>query len=95
MKKGYIKTIAALLLISIIIIPVDVLAVEGNMGFSAGISVEEPIEKNEYYYTEMCFLTGVPIKLTGTLNIKKTDKNDVVYVEVATSFSSKKLIKMM
>lgn len=26
----------------------------------------------------MCFLTGVPIKLTGTLTIKKTDKNDVV-----------------
>ena len=26
----------------------------------------------------MCFLTGEPVKLTGTLTIKKTDKNDVV-----------------
>ena len=79
MKKSYIKTIiAVLLLISIIIIPVNVMAIEGNMGFSGGISVEEPIEKNEYNYTEICFLTGAPVKLTGTLTIKKTDKNDVV-----------------
>lgn len=79
MKKNYKKAIiAVMLLVSVILMPVEVLAVEGNMGFSGGISVEEPIEKNEYHYTEMCFLTGEPVKLTGTLTIKKTDKNDVV-----------------
>jgi len=67
-----------ILVLIIAVNPLNILAVEGTMGYSGGISVADPIEKGEYQYTEMCFLTGVPIKLSGTLTIKKTDKNDVV-----------------
>ena len=78
MKRRIIQVMAAILVIIISVAPLDILAVEGTMGYSGGISVADPIEKGEYQYTEMCFLTGVPIKLDGTLTIKKTDKNDVV-----------------
>ncbi len=78
MKRCYIKIFTIVLALIITLAPLNALAVEGTMGYAGGISVEDPIEKSEYNYTEMCFLTGVPIKLTGTLTIKKTDKNDVV-----------------
>ncbi|MGI6084533.1 MAG: S-layer homology domain-containing protein [Acetivibrionales bacterium] len=78
MRKGSIKLLIIILVTFIIIMPLDVKAVEGSMGYAGGISVENPIEKYEYLYSEMCFLTGVPVKLTGILTIKKTDKNDVV-----------------
>ncbi len=77
MRKGY-KLLTIAIIIIIAVTPINVLAVEGTMGYAGGISVVDPIEKNEYQYSEMCFLTGVPVKLTGTLTIKKTDKNDVV-----------------
>ncbi|MGI6123887.1 MAG: S-layer homology domain-containing protein [Acetivibrionales bacterium] len=78
MRKCYIKIFTIILMLIIAVTPLNVMAVEGTMGYAGGISVEDPIEKSEYEYTEMCFLTGVPVKLTGTLTIKKTDKNDVV-----------------
>ncbi len=78
MRKLSYKIFTIILVIILTMAPLDALAVEGTMGYSAGISVVNPIEKSEYQYSEMCFLTGVPIKLSGTLTIKKTDKNDVV-----------------
>ena len=78
MRKHSFKIFTIILIIIIAMTPLNVLAVEGTMGFSGGISVVDPIEKGEYQYSEMCFITGVPVKLTGTLTIKKTDKNDVV-----------------
>lgn len=78
MKKSYMRIIAGLLLAVIVFLPINAMAVEGSMGFEGGISVENSIVKNEYQYTEMCFLTGIPVKLTGSLTIKKTDKNNIV-----------------
>lgn len=78
MKKCYIKLLTIILITIITTASLNVMAYEGSMGYAGGISVENPIEKYEYLYSEMCFLTGVPVKLTGTLTIKKTDKNDVV-----------------
>jgi len=78
MRRRIVKVLTIILVIVITIAPLNALAVEGTMGYSGGISVVNPIEKSEYQYTEMCFLTGVPIKLSGTLTIKKTDKNDVI-----------------
>ncbi len=78
MRRCIIKIFTIIMVIIIAMAPLNALAVEGTMGYTGGISVVDPIEKSEYQYSEMCFLTGVPIKLTGTLTIKKTDKNDVV-----------------
>lgn len=78
MKRHYVKMITLILLTAVMLSPVDVMAAEGRLGFAGGISVENPTVKSEYQYTEMCFLTGTPVKLTGTLTIKKTDKNDVI-----------------
>ncbi|NLE24588.1 MAG: S-layer homology domain-containing protein [Clostridiaceae bacterium] len=78
MRKHSFKIFTIILIIIIAMTPLNVMAVEGTMGFSGGISVVDPIEKGEYQYSEMCFITGAPVKLTGTLTIKKTDKNDVV-----------------
>ena len=56
MKKNYKKAIiAVMLLVSVILMPVEVLAVEGNMGFSGGISVEEPIEKTSIIILRCAF----------------------------------------
>jgi len=78
MTRRIFQVLIIILVLTFAVTPLNILAVEGTMGYSGGISVTDPIEKGEYQYTEMCFLTGVPIKLSGTLTIKKTDKNDVV-----------------
>lgn len=78
--KNSLKKITALVLIFAFIasLPFEALAVEGNMGYEGGISIMVKTKKDEYQYSEMCFLTGKPILLTGTLTIKKTDKNGTV-----------------
>lgn len=78
--KGIFKKITAGLIIIALLsgLPMDVLAVEGNMGYEGGISIVNKTKKDEYQYSEICFITGKPILLTGTLTIKKTDKNGTV-----------------
>jgi N-acetylmuramoyl-L-alanine amidase len=78
MMKICIRITAFILLMAIVLSPVAAYAVEGSMGYEGGISVEDPIEKGEYSYSEMIFITGEPVLLTGDLTIKKTDKNDVI-----------------
>lgn len=58
--------------------PVKLLAVEGSLGYEGGISTENLLKKDEYNYSEMCFITGKPILLTGTLTIKKSEKSGVI-----------------
>jgi len=77
MKKIRI-TLISLLLFSMIFSPAAVFAVEGSMGYEGGISVENTIEKGTYSYSEMVFITGEPVLLTGEMTIKKTDKNDTI-----------------
>lgn len=60
----------------IMLIPTEALAVEGTLGYEGGISALNPSE-GTYYYTEMCFLSGKPIYLTGTLDIEKRVRNNV------------------
>lgn len=76
MKKTFIKLISVIITAALIFgQPVNTMAVEGTLGYEGGISIENQTEKDEYQYSEMCFLTGSPVLLTGTLTIKKTDKN--------------------
>ncbi|HHW22528.1 MAG TPA: S-layer homology domain-containing protein [Clostridiaceae bacterium] len=78
MMKTCMRLLAFILLAAVLLTPVTAYAVEGSMGYEGGISVEDPIEKGTYSYSEMIFITGRPVLLTGELTIKKTDKNDVV-----------------
>ncbi|HPU22089.1 MAG TPA: S-layer homology domain-containing protein [Thermoclostridium caenicola] len=79
MKAGLLKKIGAIAMASIMLMmPVKTLAVEGSLGYEGGISAVNTNVKNGYYYTEMCFVSGKPIYLTGTLTIKKrVVKNNV------------------
>jgi hypothetical protein len=78
MKKSYKGIFTVILLAAFLLMPLKALAVEGTLGYQGGISIENKLGKNEYLYTEMCFLTGEPIELSGTLTIKKTEKNNEI-----------------
>ena len=83
MKTILQKIIAAVLLVSVIFtMPVKALAAEGSMGYEGGISTvnsqKSKVGTGEYYYSEMTFITGVPILLTGSLTIKKQEKSGTV-----------------
>jgi len=78
MKTGLVKWICFMAAAAVILlVPVQALAVEGTLGYEGGISAVNVSEDNEYYYTEMCFLSGKPVYLTGTLTIDKRVRNDV------------------
>lgn len=82
MKAGLLKKIGAIAMASIMLMmPVKTLAVEGSLGYEGGISAVNTNVKNGYYYTEMCFVSGKPIYLTGTLTITKSVKNGVEKAE--------------
>ncbi|HBR01379.1 MAG TPA: S-layer homology domain-containing protein [Ruminiclostridium sp.] len=78
MKKNTIWMAAVLILAAFLVMPLKASAVEGTLGYQGGISIENLDKEHEYHYSEMCFLTGKPFELSGTLTIKKTDKNDVI-----------------
>lgn len=46
-------------------------AYTGSMGYEGGISAADPYENGAYQYREVCFLTGNPIILEGTMTVKK------------------------
>ena len=78
MKTGLMKWIGFIAVAAVILLmPMEALAVEGTLGYEGGISAVNVSEDNEYYYTEMCFLTGKPIYLTGTLTIDKRVRNNI------------------
>jgi N-acetylmuramoyl-L-alanine amidase len=79
MKRKFAKLSAILLsLVFVLSIPYKVFSVEGSLGYEGGISTENKMEEDEYNYSEICFLTGKPVLLSGTLTIKKTDRNNVI-----------------
>lgn len=79
MKRYSFRFVLIILVISFALsLPVKAFAVEGSMGYQGGISIENSTEKDLYQYSEVCFLTGKPILLTGDLTIKKTDRNDTI-----------------
>lgn len=78
MRKKFRQLLIMVLVASFILAqPLEALATEGTMGYQGGISIENKLKSGEYQYSEMVFVTGKPILLTGTLTIKKTVKNDV------------------
>ncbi|SHJ15408.1 S-layer homology domain-containing protein [Thermoclostridium caenicola] len=78
MKAGLLKKISVVVMtIIMLMMPTEVLAVEGTLGYEGGISAVNTNVKNGYYYTEMCFVSGKPIYLTGTLTIDKRVRNNV------------------
>ncbi len=79
MRKRYRQLLTMVLLASFLLaLPFEALATEGTLGYQGGISIENRLKKDEYQYSEMIFVTGKPILMTGTLTIKKTVKNDVI-----------------
>lgn len=46
-------------------------AYTGSMGYEGGITAADPYKSNTYQYREVCFLTGKPIILEGTMTVKK------------------------
>lgn len=61
------KTISIILILSIVIMPVRSFASPPE--FAGGVN-------NEYEYEEIVFITGEPIKFTGTIRITEKDKTD-------------------
>lgn len=55
-----------------------VFAREGDAGYEGGISSGDVQGKSSYEYQEMCFITGEPFVLKGTLVIKKQTKQDKI-----------------
>lgn len=73
------KLIAIILSIMIVlgVMPAGaVFAREGDSGYEGGISSGAAPGKTSFDYQEMCFITGEPIVLKGTLLIKKQKKQD-------------------
>jgi len=72
------RIISMLLFILILCEPAVSFAYMGSLGYEGGISAADPFEDNTYSYREVCFLTGVPVILEGTMTVKKNVKNDIV-----------------
>lgn len=75
------KLIAAVICIVIItsLLPVTaVFAIEGDAGYEGGISSGYVPGKTSYEYQEVCFITGEPVVLKGTLAITKQMKQDKI-----------------
>ncbi|NLY18592.1 MAG: S-layer homology domain-containing protein [Clostridiaceae bacterium] len=47
-------------------------AYPGSMGYEGGVSAADPYEDGTYAYREVCFLSGVPVIMEGTLKVKKS-----------------------
>ena len=77
MKTNNKKWIFLIIAIMLFLMPMEALAVEGTLGYEGGISAVDASVKDTYYYSEMCFLTGKPIPLTGSLTIKKSVKSNL------------------
>jgi S-layer homology domain. len=75
MRKRLMRLTGFIAAAVIMLMPMKALAVEGTLGYEGGISASNE-SKDTYYYTEMCFLSGKPIYLTGTLDIDKRVKNN-------------------
>lgn len=72
-QKKILKIILGTILCCIILAePVNSYGYIGSMGYEGGVSAADPYTGGIYDYREVCFLTGVPIILEGTLKVKKS-----------------------
>lgn len=58
--------------------PTVSMAYVGSMGYEPGVSAVDPFENYTYTYREVCFLTGTPIILEGTLKVTKKVKDNTI-----------------
>jgi len=77
MKKT-IKRLISLVAAVCLLLPSVVYARHGDGGYEGGISSGEAPGKTQYEYQEVCFLSGEPVVLTGTLTVKKTIKQNTI-----------------
>ncbi len=77
MKKFMIFAVCLIFIIGML--PMETaLAREGDAGYEGGISSGDVTGKTSYEYQEVCFITGEPVVLKGTLIIKKQMKQDKI-----------------
>ncbi|NJD03974.1 MAG: S-layer homology domain-containing protein, partial [Ruminiclostridium sp.] len=77
MKKFTVFAICLILLTGML--PMEfAFAREGDAGYEGGISSGDAAGKTSYEYQEVCFLTGEPVVMKGTLIIKKQMKQDKI-----------------
>lgn len=77
MKKS-LRLLICVIVISTICLPFTAYAWEGDCGYEGGISSGEAPGKTSYDYKEMCFVSGEPIVMSGTLTLKKSLKQDTI-----------------
>lgn len=70
-RNGFTNTMVAVLFCTFLSGSLNSLAYTGSMGYEGGISAADPFEDGTYSYREVCFLTGVPIIVEGTMTVKK------------------------
>ncbi len=79
--KRIFKTTICILIATVMLLTAPagiVLAREGDSGYEGGISSGETAGKTIFDYQEVCFITGEPIVLKGTLKITKQLKSDKI-----------------
>lgn len=77
MMKKFKKMISILAAIALLL-PTAAYAREGDCGYEGGISSGESPGKTTFDYQEVCFITGEPVVLKGTLTLKKSVKADKI-----------------
>lgn len=77
MKRVTILAVCFVLLLSMLPLEIS-LAREGDAGYEGGISSGDVAGKTSYEYQEVCFITGEPVVLKGTLIIRKQMKQDKI-----------------
>lgn len=73
-RSKLIITAGLILCFALLTGPISVLAYTGAMGYEGGISAADPYEE----YREVCFLTGKPILLEGTMTVKKSVRQSLI-----------------
>jgi len=77
MKKVSI-ILVSVLIFTFIAVPVQTFAQKGDNGYEGGITVGVREDRTPMEYQEVCFITGEPLVLKGTLTINKTKKQDTI-----------------
>jgi len=72
-RNKKLKTVLWLILSCMVLLnPIYSHAYSGSMGYEGGVSAADPYEDGTYAYREVCFLSGVPVIMEGTLKVKKS-----------------------
>ena len=87
MKKT-LRILICSIVILVFIFPSYAFAYEGDCGYEGGISSGQIPNKTTYDYKEMCFVSGVPIVMSGTLTLKKSLKQSTIASTYTYSLSN-------